>query len=195
MRKTEDYNVTFTDNSAAPKVKVSKEKSKFGIFDFTAAIVAAIIVIAILFTFLFRVITVKGTSMRPTLSEGNRVVTSAFGYSPVVGDIVVLSGAPGVSEPIVKRIIAVGGDVVDINFATGVVTVNGNEEDYSDELTNQQYDIAFPITVPEGSVFVLGDNRKMSLDSRSSAIGCIDERNIVGKVLFRIYPLFKWTVE
>lgn len=98
-------------------------------------------------------------------------------------------------KPIVKRIIAVGGDTVDINFTTGVVTVNGTEEDYTDELTSQQFDIAFPITVPEGSVFVLGDNRGNSLDSRSTRVGCVDERYIVGKVLFRFFPFGDWKVE
>ena len=78
---------------------------------------------------------------------------------------------------------------------TGVVTVNGTEEDYSNELTSQQFDIAFPITVPEGTVFVLGDNRGNSLDSRSTRVGCVDERLIVGKVLFRFFPLGDWKVE
>ena len=78
---------------------------------------------------------------------------------------------------------------------TGIVTVNGAEEEYTDVLTLQQFDIAFPITVPEGCVFVLGDNRAESLDSRSTEIGCIDERFIVGKVLFRLFPLGEGKVE
>ena len=106
-----------------------------------------------------------------------------------------LSGAGSDQKPIVKRVIAVAGDVVDINFTTGVVSVNGKEEHFTDELTTQQADVAFPLTVPEGTVFVLGDNRGVSLDSRSSRVGCVDERKIVGKVLFRFYPLGDWKVE
>ena len=81
------------------------------------------------------------------------------------------------------------------NGSEVVVTVNGVEEEYTDVLTLQQFDIAFPITVPEGCVFVLGDNRAESLDSRSTEIGCIDERYIVGKVLFRLFPLGEGKVE
>ena len=133
--------------------------------------------------------------MKPTLQPEDRVVVSNVGYEPQQGDIVVISDVDGSGSPIIKRIIAVEGDGVDINFTKGVVTVNGREEHYSDELTKQQADIAFPLTVPEGTVFVLGDNRGVSLDSRSSRIGCVDERNIVGKVLFRFFPLGDWKVE
>ena len=133
--------------------------------------------------------------MKPTLQNNDKIVVSTVGYKPQRGDIVVVSGTEGLKEPIVKRIIAVGGDTVDINFTTGVVTVNGTEEDYTFELTTQQFDIAFPITVPEGTVFLLGDNRGNSLDSRSTRVGCVDERLIVGKVLFRFFPLGDWTVE
>jgi signal peptidase I len=133
--------------------------------------------------------------MMPTLNDGDKIVISATGYKPQRGDIVILSGAAGIKDTIVKRIIAVGGDKVDINFTTGIVTVNGVEEEYTDVLTLQQFDIAFPITVPQGCVFVLGDNRAESLDSRSTEIGCIDERYIVGKVLFRLFPLGEGKVE
>jgi signal peptidase I len=165
------------------------------VFEVFEAGVAALVVVTIVFLFCFRVFNVEGPSMRPTLENGDKVVVSTIGYKPKSGDVIVLSGTDGLKKPIVKRVIAVAGDVVDINFTTGVVTVNGKEESYSDELTNQQAYIAFPITVPEGTVFVLGDNRDVSLDSRSSRVGCVDERMIVGKVLFRFFPIGDWKVE
>lgn len=194
MRKTEEYSISLSSESDAPKKRKAK-KEKISIFEIFEAVVAAIVVTTILFIFCFRVFSVEGPSMKPTLQPNDRVIVSNVGYEPQQGDIVVISDTDGDGKPIVKRVIAVEGDVVDINFTTGIVTVNGKEEHYSDELTKQQADIAFPLTVPEGTVFVLGDNRGVSLDSRSSRVGCVDERDIVGKVLFRFFPLGDWKVE
>ncbi len=194
MRKTEEYSILLSSEADAPKNKKAK-KTKLNIFEVFEAGVAAIVVVTVLFLFCFRVFSVDGPSMKPTLQPDDRVVVSGVGYKAQQGDIVVLSGAGSDQKPIVKRVIAVAGDVVDINFTTGVVTVNGKEEHFTDELTTQQADVAFPLTVPEGTVFVLGDNRGVSLDSRSSRVGCVDERKIVGKVLFRFYPLGDWKVE
>ncbi len=194
MRKTEEYNITLSETTV-PKKKKFLNDGKLNVFEVFQAIISALVVITILFIFAFRVVNVDGTSMKPTLQNNDKVVVSTVGYEAKRGDIVVISSTDGLKEPIIKRIIAVGGDTVDINFTTGVVTVNGTEEDYTDELTSQQFDIAFPITVPEGTVFVLGDNRGNSLDSRSTRVGCVDERLIVGKVLFRFFPIGDWKVE
>lgn len=194
MRKTEEYSILLSADADTTKKKKEK-KSKMNIFEIFEAGVAALVVVTVLFLFCFRVFSVDGPSMKPTLQPEDRVVVSNIGYKAQPGDIVVLSGTDGKQKPIIKRVIAVAGDVVDINFTSGIVTVNGKEEHFSDELTTQQADIAFPLTVPEGTVFVLGDNRGVSLDSRSSRIGCIDERKIVGKVLFRFFPLGDWKVE
>ena len=194
MRKTEEYNLTL-DNEVDTKKKVKQSNEKLNIFEIFEAIIAAFFVITLIFTFVFRVFSVDGPSMKPTLQDGDKVVVSTIGYKAQKGDIVVLSSTEGLKKPIIKRVIAVAGDTVDINFTTGVVTVNGTEEHYTDELTTQQFDVAFPLTVPEGTVFVLGDNRGVSLDSRSTQVGCVDERLIVGKVLFRFFPLGNWTVE
>lgn len=194
MSKAEEttLNYNFEDDAKGKKKNKKKNSSeKMTVFDILEPIVAALLVITIVFTLFFRIVNVSGRSMMPTLENGDKIIISATGYEPQRGDIVVLSGAAGIKETIVKRIIAVGGDKVDINFTTGIVTVNGVEEEYTDELTLQQFDIAFPITVPEGTVFVLGDNRAESLDSRSTEIGCIDERYIVGKVIFGIFPFGK----
>ncbi len=194
VRKTEEYSIKLSDdNQVIEKKRVKKDK--LNIFEVFGAIVAAIVVVTFAFLFCFRVFNVEGSSMKPTLQPGDKVVVSTIGYTPKQGDIIVLSGAEGVNKPIIKRVIAVEGDKVDINFTTGIVTVNGREEHYAEDLTTQQKDIAFPLEVPEGTVFILGDNRAMSLDSRSSEVGCVDERQIVGKVLFRYFPLGDWTVE
>lgn len=196
MSRSEETTLDFSYNEEDNKNKKKKKSlSKMTVFDFIEPVVAALLVITVIFTLFFRIVNVSGPSMMPTLNDGDKIIISAKGYEPERGDIVVLSGASGMKESIVKRIIAVGGDKVDINFATGVVTVNGVEEEYTNSLTLQQFDIAFPITVPEGCVFVLGDNRGESLDSRSTEIGCIDERYIVGKVIFRLLPFGEGKVE
>lgn len=192
MRKIEEYKI---DLNTDEKKSAKKSKQKIDIFEVFQPIIAALVVVTLVFLFCFRVFNVDGPSMAPTLENGDRVVVSTIGYKPERGDIVVLSSTDGIRKPIVKRIIAVAGDVVDINFTSGVVTVNGKEETYSEDLTTQQADIAFPITVPEGTVFVLGDNRDVSLDSRSSRVGCVDQRLIVGKILFRFFPIGDWKVE
>ncbi len=194
MRKTEEYNITLGDDSSVKKKKNLRD-GKLNIFEVFEAVIVALVVITIIFTFCFRVFYVDGPSMKPVLQHNDKVVVSTVGYKARRGDIVVISETAELNEPIVKRIVAVAGDTVDINFTTGVVTVNGTEEDYTDELTVQQFDIAFPLTVPEGTVFVLGDNRANSLDSRSTRVGCVDERYVVGKVLFRFFPLGDWKVE
>lgn len=192
MRKTEEYNINLTDEE--PKLeKASKKKEKITVFDVFSSIVAALTVVTILFLFCFRVFDVDGHSMVPTLEDKEKVVVSTIAYKPRRGDIVVISDA-GTDKPLVKRIIAVGGDKVDINLTTGVVTVNGVEEHYSDDLTNQTITTAYPMTVPEGTVFVLGDNRELSHDSRYRDIGCIDERLIVGKVVMKL-SIGDWSVE
>ncbi len=192
MRKTEEYNINLTDEE--PKLeKASKKKEKITVFDVFSSIVAAMTVVTILFLFCFRVFDVDGHSMVPTLEDKEKVVVSTIAYKPRRGDIVVISDA-GTDKPLVKRIIAVGGDEVDINLTTGVVTVNGVEEHYSDDLTNQTITTAYPMTVPEGTVFVLGDNRELSHDSRYRDIGCIDERLIVGKVVMKL-SIGDWSVE
>ena len=192
MRKIEEYKI---DLNTDEKKSAKKSKQKIDIFEVFQPIIAALVVVTLVFLFCFRVFNVDGPSMAPTLENGDRVVVSTIGYKPKRGDIVVLSSTDGIRKPIVKRIIAVAGDVVDINFTSGVVTVNGKDETYSEDLTTQQADIAFPITVPEGTVFVLGDNRDVSLDSRSSRVGCVDQRLIVGKILFRFFPIGDWKVD
>lgn len=170
------------------KTRQPRENSLFEWYD---SLVFALTVIALVFVFLVRIITVSGYSMEPTLFWGDRVAVQSMFYRPQRGDVVVADGYINYGDPLVKRIIAVGGDTVDIDFEQGVVYVNGTalDEPYVAAPTTNRYDVVFPVTVPEGHVFLMGDNRQRSLDSRSTEVGFIDERDILGKVLLRLAPL------
>ncbi len=167
-------------------------------------LVIAIIAVVVIFTLIFRIATIDGDSMNTTLSHGQRIIISSLGYTPKQGDIVVISrnvensadAQTELNTPIIKRVIAVGGQTVDIDFKTGTVYVDGValDEPYTSTPTTGHYDVEFPKYVPEGYIFVLGDNRAVSLDSRSSQIGedgLIDERYILGQALYRIIPFEK----
>ena len=121
--------------------------------------------------------------MEPTLHTTDWVLISQKSYTPVYGDIVVVSQPNAYGENIVKRIIATEGQIVDINFSTGQVYVDGQElnEPYIANATTNHYDVEFPVTVPDDHVFVMGDNRQGSIDSRSSSIGFIKNDYILGK--------------
>ena len=154
-------------------------------------ICGAVLIALLLRIFVFELVRVDGPSMQPTLYGGDRVAVQSMLYTPQRGDVVVVDGYINYGDPLVKRIIALGGDTVDINFETGAVTLNGAvlEEPYISAPTTTGYDVEFPVTVPEGCVFVMGDNRPRSLDGRSTEVGFIDERDILGKVLLRVFPL------
>lgn len=161
--------------------------------DFTEwleALVFAFVMIVLIYTFLFRIITVNGSSMAATLNWYDRIAVQCVGYKPQHGDVIVVDSYSKYGNPLVKRIIAMEGDTVDIDSSTGAVIVNGEvlNEPYIGGAVTTQADVDFPLTVPEGNVFVLGDNREISLDSRSSEVGMIDTRNILGKAVIRIYP-------
>ena len=161
-----------------------------GILEWYEALISAALVLVLIFSFFFRIIQVDGSSMVPTLVNGDKLIVWGAGYEPQRGDVVIVDSYTSYGRTLVKRVIAKGGDTVSIDYATGTVAVNGEvlQEDYIAEPTYLGYDVTFPYTVPEGTVFVMGDNRNQSLDSRSTYVGCIDERDILGRVLLCFMP-------
>lgn len=162
------------------------------IYDWIQCLASALIVCVVIFIFFIRVIDVKGTSMYPTLNNEDKMLVSDLFYTPKAGDIVVFKKDEYSSEKaLVKRVIATEGQEINIDFDNGIVYVDGValEEDYINELTTTKLDFIGPQTVPDGCVFVMGDNRNMSTDSRKTEIGMVDNRLIIGKVYCVIFPL------
>ena len=164
---------------------------KAEIFDWLQSIVFAIIACVLLFMFVARVVTVDGGSMNPTLLHGDRLIVSNLSKNYEQGDVVVFVAPEYMDEPLVKRIIATEGQLVEINFDKGIVKVDEQVmyEPYIAELTQDAQDYDGPIEVPKGCVFVMGDNRNRSTDSRTEEIGCVDTRYILGKAYFVMFPV------
>ena len=154
--------------------------------------VTVLAVLILLFTFVLRVIVVSGPSMENTLHNGDAMLVWSLGYTPKQGDVVVLTKRTYQEDSIVKRVIATEGQTVDIDYPSGTVYVDGQPlaEDYIKErMQVPSYGEGINhITVPEGCLFVMGDNRNESADSRYSAIGIVDERCVIGKVVMVLFP-------
>ena len=163
------------------------------LYEWVQSLVGSVLVVVAIFTFVIRMMGVDGHSMLNTLQHGDRllVVNSMLYHDYKYGDIVILR-KNGVfdDDPIVKRVIAVEGLTVDFDFAEGIVYVDGEalEEDYIREPTYTAEGTEFPLTVPEGSIFVMGDNRNGSSDSRDYRLGTVDTRYVIGKAAFLIFP-------
>lgn len=155
------------------------------VFDWVAALVTALAVLVALFIFLFRVVEVDGDSMQTTLYDKDRLILWTVGYQPEQGDIVVVDRYT--EDPLIKRVIGLPGDTVEVT--EDAVYVNGIrlEEPYVNA-NFPNVPCGMEVTVPDGHVFVMGDHRNNSSDSRAEHIGCVREENLVGKVIFRFYP-------
>ena len=169
-----------------------KKEEGRDLYEWTQALVCSVLAVVLLFTFVVRLIGVDGHSMVPTLQDGDRllVLNSLWDSDYEYGDIVVLRKESFLEEPIVKRVIATEGQTVDIDFASGSVYVDGEllEEDYINDPIYVDEGTQFPLAVPEGSIFVMGDNRNHSSDSRSSDLGTVDTRYVIGKAVFLLFP-------
>ena len=213
IKETEQANVSETDEvkevqqsteqSEAEERKNGKEADEEAeesfsftsfVFDWSNAFIIAFIAVVILLTFVYRQVTVSGSSMTDTLVDSDRLIISSFMYTPKDGDIVVISHGSSYDEPIIKRVIATGGQSLSINYDSGEVSVDGVilDEPYIKGVTRRiHHPMEIPETIPEGYVFVMGDNREGSLDSRSTDIGLIPLNNIIGKAEYRVFPFNK----
>ena len=184
----------------APEPNVDSINWGREIFEWVACFANAIVIALLIKNFLFTLVKVDGASMNPTLTHGDRLFTRVLGYTePKAGDIIIFhppvgenNKAPKKDIAFVKRVIAVEGQTVDIN-SHGEVIVDGEvlSEDYIKEKIDTRYLMTteFPFEVPADTVFVLGDNRNNSHDSRSADIGAVPLDNIMGKAEFRLWPL------
>ena len=165
-----------------------ENKNMESIYDMASVIVSAILTVGIIFTFFFKISTVSGESMENTLYNGDQLVISAITQDIEYGDVVVTSQPNGYGKVLIKRVIAVGGQTVWFDEETNKVIVDGKalDEPYIKEDMEFLLSMTKLYRVPEGKIFVMGDNRNDSADSRSELIGMIDERYVVGKVIYRI---------
>ena len=165
----------------------------FSIKDFyetCESIIISLLTILLIIVFCFRAVAVDGGSMLPNLHHGERLITTNLFYTPEKGDVVVIDKNNALGKPLIKRVIATEGDRIRIDYKTGDVYVNDVllEEDYIYEKIDPENRNNIEMTIKEGYVFVMGDNRNNSTDSRDADVGLINTKNILGKAVLRIYP-------
>ncbi len=199
------YQAVFDENAAAekPKKKIrvaDPDGFSAGLYDWIKCVILAISIVVLCLTFVFRLVEVDGESMLDTLQNADKVVVTNLFYEPHNNDIVVISHATNYNKPIIKRVIAKEGQVVRLDYDNEKIYVDGSEltEPYIRETTfsrnGSKEDNYLPtdeegnFKIPEGKIFVMGDNRRVSLDSRSPKIGLIDVKDVIGKAQFVVFP-------
>lgn len=186
------------NNNSEKKIDIVDE-----ILDWLETLVLYCFIALFLFSFVFKLVIVEGDSMLPTLENGQRLIVSNLFYTPKNGDIIIFNNEnPRLSKTLVKRVIATEGQTVRIDFNNGTVWVNDEiiDEPYIKDATkiSEDYNTFYKknsdgsVTVPEGYVFVMGDNRMNSTDSRSSAVGFVSVDSIIGRTIFRLYPFTRF---
>lgn len=200
--ETEDQHVSANE---LPSKTIQNSFAGF-LFDYVEMFAIALCCVLLIFMFAFRLCDVRGESMEKTLYENEKLLVTPLFYTPERGDIIIFHQTGSVlNEPIVKRVIATGGEWIDIEFQTAPqkITIRIYDENMNliETLDESEYayldtrypmrlsDFEYPMQIPEGYLFVLGDNRNHSTDSRSHIIGLVDERRVLGKVLMRLYPI------
>lgn len=188
------------DNKEPAAETVQKPKQPFHawLLDWIETIVMAFVIVTVVFTFAARVVTVDGASMEPNYYNGDRVLVTSLAGEAEAGDVVIIVHT--LEETLIKRVVATEGQVVDFDNELGELIVDGqvvsgevygtrNGITFAPENMDDTMD--FPQTVPKGCVFVLGDHRDDSTDSRKLSVGMVDRRNILGRVVFNLYPMSK----
>ena len=164
----------------------NKKKLLETAYEIASILLTAILAVGIIFTFFFKISTVSGQSMENTLQNGDNLIISSITNNIEQGDVVVISQPNGYEKVLIKRVIAVGGQSVEFDQNTGKTIVDGNiiDEPYVKEEINYTYSMTHKYYVPQGKIFVMGDNRNHSADSRDIAVGMIDEDYVMGKVIY-----------
>ncbi len=203
---TENYDISDYNGADTAIAPAPKRSFAASVIDYVEIFVFAICFVIVIFSFCTRLCKVVGPSMENTLFQGETLIVTNLGYTPERGDIIVFhqtgNEPSSLNEPIVKRVIAVGGETVDIDFDTWTVTItdkDGNKFKYDEPYMYIDKEAVlitsaheYPYKIPEGQLFVMGDNRNHSSDSRGTAIGLVDERRILGKVVLRVSPFSKF---
>lgn len=192
-----------SEAAAKAEIEATNEKSKgfvvaksdgvmSGVYDWIRCIVFAIAIVVICLTFVFRLVDVEGTSMNDTLETHDKVIVTNLCYTPHNNDIVVISHGAEYQKPIIKRVIAIEGQTIKLDYENDKIIVDGIEipEPYIKGTTfsGNFGNSTIPEVIPEGKIFVMGDNRQVSLDSRSTEIGLIDVDDVIGKAQFVAFP-------